>query len=345
MPNFLSMFWTIMLLSQAHFAPTATMLGTEPASVEEQMRVNEADSLAFGSADSVRFDTGRAATRVRFGSEDIPYRVMAVFALPGEEVPIEVAGATADARLEASAGTLQPLGDGRWGWRAPATVGTTTIHVQDGLDPTGVTLHAFVMVPYGEMRNGSVRGYRIGAYPTPRASRTHEARPRGFVQVTAENADLQVSPHFRLGQFVCKEGGAGFPKYVVLQQPLLLRLEDLLASVNERGIEASTFQVMSAYRTPWYNRAIGNTTSFTRHQYGDAADIFVDDLPADGRMDDLNRDGRHDRNDAMVLRGIAEETEGRPEAGGREGGLSAYAPNDAHGAFVHVDTRGYEARW
>src|SRR5205085_10066581 len=125
----------------------------------------------------------------------------------------------------------------------------------------------------------------------------------------------------------------------------LLRLEGLLQAANDRGLPAKTFQFMSAYRTPLYNRGIGNVTSFTRHQYGDAADIFVDDLPRDGRMDDLNGDGRFDRADAMVLQKIAAETETTAVAGGVHGGLSAYAPTHSHGAFVHVDTRGFIARW
>lgn len=62
-------------------------------------------------------------------------------------------------------------------------------------------------------------------------------------------------------------------------------------------------------------------------------------------MDDLDHDHRLDRGDALVLRAYAEELEGRPEASGLAGGLSAYAPTHEHGAFVHVDTRGVEARW
>ena len=38
----------------------------------------------------------------------------------------------------------------------------------------------------------------------------------------------------------------------------------------------------------------------SRHQFGDAADIIIDDNK-DGRMDDLNRDGRVDVADADVI--------------------------------------------
>ena len=86
----------------------------------------------------------------------------------------------------------------------------------------------------------------------------------------------------------------------VLRQPLLVKLEQLLEEVNERGREAHTFTLLSAYRTPSYNAAIGNETTYSRHSYGDAADIFVD-ANEDGRMDDLNRDGRHNLADAHWL--------------------------------------------
>ena len=53
---------------------------------------------------------------------------------------------------------------------------------------------------------------------------------------------------------------------------------------------------MSAYRTPFYNRAIGDCR-YSMHQWGSAADIYVD--PKDmNRMEDLNRDGRIDVSDS-----------------------------------------------
>jgi len=103
--------------------------------------------------------------------------------------------------------------------------------------------------------------------------------------------------------------------------------------------------VMSGYRTPVYNRGIGNVTTFTRHQYGDAADIFIDEHPADGKMDDLNHDGRTDRLDAQLLRSWAEQLDRTPQMDVKIGGLSDYGATETHGPFVHVDARGYAARW
>ena len=293
--------------------------------------------------------TGFAADRsdldLHFGAQPVPYRVMGVFALPAEDVSVEIGAGVPGYRLEASNGTVRDLGGNRWSWVAPASSGTAVLRVRRPDGTEAVTLNAFVMVPYAEMKRGSLNGYEIGEYPAPRAGRSDlYMRPRGFVAITAETQKIQLSPHFQLGQFACKSG-AGLPKYAVVQPRLLLRLEGLLETANREGIHAHTFQVMSAYRTPRYNRSIGNVTTFTRHQYGDAADIFVDEQPVDGRMDDLNHDGRFDRGDALVLSRMAAETENVPEDGGVKGGLSAYEPNRSHGPFVHVDTRGYVARW
>ena len=111
-----------------------------------------------------------------------------------------------------------------------------------------------------------------------------------------------------------------------------------------RGIAASTFRIMSGYRTPYYNRRVGNETSYSRHVYGDAADIYVDE-DGDGRMDDLDRDGRVTLGDARVLARVVESMSDRWGDDRFEGGLGFYGATRSHGPFVHVDTRGWRARW
>jgi hypothetical protein len=62
-------------------------------------------------------------------------------------------------------------------------------------------------------------------------------------------------------------------------------------------------------------------------------------------MDDLNGDGRIDEEDAEWLRRLIPRLGPTPADGRFEGGLSAYGSTAAHGPFVHVDVRGYRARW
>ena len=306
------------------------------------------DSVEVSAVESAQADF-----EVGFGDLTTDAPVMAMFALPGERVPITVtrpapeidsASASDAYRLEAASGTVSPDGPNRWTWTAPAQPGLHPIRVTDPYDGDTVTLNVFVMVPYDAMRRGTLNGYRIGAYPLPR--RGHEEayqRPRGFIPVTESVLDAQVSPHFKLRQFLCRQSGS-YPQYLVLRQPLLAKLEELLAAVNDRGIEAPTFSIMSAYRTPNYNAAIGNVTTFSRHEYGDAADVFVDE-DHDGVMDDLNHDGRHTIADARVLAGIVRGVEREPEHEKLVGGVGTYGPATGHGPFMHVDVRGFHAEW
>jgi len=99
---------------------------------------------------------------------------------------------------------------------------------------------------------------------------------------------------------------------------------------------------MSGFRTPAYNAAIGNHTVYSRHLWGDAADIYVD-ADGDGVMDDLNGDGRSDVQDARVLAGWIDRAVRRVPL--IPGGLAAYRRTAAHGPFVHVDARGFRVRW
>jgi hypothetical protein len=327
-------FWQILLslfLPSASFAPSVGATYSD-----ENAWAPVVDSITVEA-----YSPQQTPFAVRFGDDESAYRVMAMFVLPNEAVPVAVVNPAEDFALEATAGETWKTGIAAWTWVAPARPGVYPIEIREHGSDRSMTLNVFVMVPYAAMRRGSINGYRIGNYPRPRSE--FYARPEGFVQVTSDMMDTQVSPHFRLAQFLCKQGG-GPPEYLVLRQPLLVKLEQLLAQVNERGREAHTFSLMSAYRTPSYNAAIGNVTTYSRHSYGDAADIFVDD-DGDGQMDDLNGDGKHSLADARWLGAIVNETQGTPEFTGLTGGLGTYEPTHSHGAFVHVDVRGFQARW
>jgi hypothetical protein len=278
-----------------------------------------------------------------WGTTTVPLRVMAVFALPGEDVPIYVRSQVRGFQVVADGGELSSRGENAWSWRAPFGPGLVPIRVTS---PAGdqILLNVFVLVPYERMMRGNLEGQHIGDYPaTKLGGQPQYARPRGFIMVTQGLESAQVAPHFRLGQFLCKDQKR-YPKFLVLQPALLVKLERLLDTAHLNGFEATTFHVMSAYRTPTYNKGIGNKTTYSRHQYGDAADIFMDEFPADGVMDDLNHDGRLTQADAGVLRGWADSID-RDPAAKLTGGLSAYGSTDSHGPFVHVDTRGSAARW
>jgi len=303
------------------------------------MQSGAARSAAGFSSDTVGFT-------VRFKDETSSYRVMGVFVLAREVLTLEIPDARAGTRylLDAPTGIMKEIAANRWEWQSPQEAGLYPLAITHPESGDSMMLNVFVMVPYEKLQGEYLGGYRISAYPSiPWKGLSIYKPPRGFIEVTKENEEALVSPHFKLGQFLCKQE-SGYPKYLVLKEKLLLKLELILGKVNERGCRCETFHVMSGYRTPYYNRAIGNV-KYSRHIYGDAADIFIDENPEDGMMDDLNKDGRIDYRDAAILYDIIDEMYGKPWYRAFVGGLSWYKKSQSHGPFVHVDVRGLWTRW
>lgn len=200
------------------------------------------------------------------------------------------------------------------------------------------------VVPYSDMRGGKLEGYRVGEYnPVPLRGLEQYERPKGFIRLGSTNGDLWVSDHYRLRDFQCKLDGP--TKFLVLRTDALVKLEILQHELEtNHGLKFDRFTIMSGYRTPYYNAKIGNETGYSRHLYGDAMDIYIDQN-GDGNMDDVNRDGRIDTADARFLLRVAERIDNSEEWGWLKGGAGVYHANAAHGPYVHIDARGYVARW
>lgn len=291
-------------------------------------------------------DRSTAPFSIAFEDEESAYRDTSVFVMPKAAVQIRVIGGPpGEYSIKTDDGQLARRGLRLWEWNAPAKPGLFKLEV-DGPPRTGtITLRAFVMVPAVAIKDGYLNGYRIGTYPAPPPSGNplYQAPP-GFIEVTKDNQDTRISPHFRLQQFLCKqEPVAQFPKYVVLEARLILDLETILEQVNARGFDADTLHVMSGYRTPYYNGVLRDVR-YSMHQFGGAADIFVDRHDK-GVMDDLTRDGRVDLQDARYLHDLIDVMLVRPPFRKFEGGMGFYAATSAHPPFVHVDVRGSRARW
>ena len=214
--------------------------------------------------------------------------------------------------------------------------------------PDGAPIRALALVPLKFKLGPTWRGYRVGFWPgerTPERGRARYRLPAGFLEVTPENRELPLSTHFRVGDFLTHDQQNRWPKVLVIQLPLLDKLELIAAELEALG-QPSALRVLSGFRTPQYNAlgvgSRGGRARDSRHMYGDAADVYVDD-DGDGRMDDLDRDGRVTLSDARWLARVAARVEiEHPEV---TGGIGVYRANGMHGPFVHVDTRGTRARW
>jgi uncharacterized protein YcbK (DUF882 family) len=168
--------------------------------------------------------------------------------------------------------------------------------------------------------------------------------PVGFIEVTREMADMQLSSHFHVRDFLTRDQEHVWPKYLVLREELLDKLELVLTTLEAQGIPTHHVKVLSGFRTPQHNlkASYEGAAYASRHQFGDAADLIID-ADRNGRMDDLNSDGVVDFHDTDVIHRAVERVESKfPDL---VGGLGLYRATGPSGPFAHIDVRGTRARW
>jgi hypothetical protein len=218
----------------------------------------------------------------------------------------------------------------------------------EATDPATTDAFAFVtLVPFSARRDdGRVGVYHVGRWPAEsQAQRAVAAElPAGFIPLTSADTARRVSTHFTLGQFLNRDQRTVWPKFLVLDERLVDKLELVISELRAAGHRADGLVVLSGFRTPQFNARGANSRLATdsRHQYGDAADVYLDS-DGDGQMDDLDRDGRLDHGDALAFAAIVERVERRyPEL---VGGLGVYRAAPGRSLFLHVDVRGQRVRW
>jgi len=214
------------------------------------------------------------------------------------------------------------------------------------------SFNVIALLPFGAKRNGRVGSYYVGTWPSEhgkvgpsKAPPGAYGNPAGFIEVTPQNADTHVSEHFTLRDFLTHDQPNVWPKYMVLQPKLPDKLELVLSDLEAHGYDVHGVHIMSGFRSPQYNYTGGVTegrANLSRHMYGDASDIYIDN-DGDGQMDDLNHDGKISIADAKVIEAAVDRVEAaHPEL---VGGAGVYTAAPGHGPFIHIDTRGYRARW
>jgi hypothetical protein len=215
-------------------------------------------------------------------------------------------------------------------------------------DPLDPNAFAFIELrPFSEKKGGRLGAYRMGYWPAEftRTPSVFYENPEGFIEVTRDNQFLQLSDHLTIADFITHDQDAVWPKYIVVREEVLDKLELLLMDLTAHGIAAKHPKVLSGFRTPYHNQfGLGAEPGATesRHQFGDAIDLIIDDN-GDGHMDDLNRDGRVDTRDIDIVLDAVERVERRQAM--LVGGVGRYHAMGPSGPFVHIDVRGYRARW
>lgn len=270
-------------------------------------------------------------------------KVRVALATPGQTVGAGPSGGASAVLTDGRTTDVSPQ------FEAPANPGIYKLAVEVDRARREISDFSIItMVPFRKKERGRIGQYLLGSWPYERGGRPRTpayADPKGFIEVTPQNADTWVSEHFRLRDFLTKGQTNVWPKYVLLNAKLLDKLELMIAELESNGHDVRHVQVMSGFRTPEYNTSGGNTAgraNLSRHMYGDASDVFVDN-DRNGVLDDLNGDGRVDTRDAEVMLQALERVEREhPEL---VGGVGVYSACCGHGPFTHVDVRGFRARW
>lgn len=121
----------------------------------------------------------------------------------------------------------------------------------------------------------------------------------------------QLSPHFRVREFRCRDGS----------DPIFV--DDALVSILQKIREhfGKPLTITSAYRTPAHNKTSGGA-AYSQHLYGRAADFKVAGIAPD------------------VVAAYAEQL--LPD----RGGIGVYPPKAGRAeGWVHIDTRASKSRW
>ena len=310
------------------------------ASVASALTRTDAPSAAYltDAAVNALFENKRGESgKLRAAVQSRPAPLTPDTTLPGAEIVYSSGDVSSDT-------VAQPAGSGIW--RVAVAIGNAIRPISD--------FSVITQLPFDEKKGGKIGLYYIGSWPGERRRGTvgpkqappdRYANPSGFIEVTRENAETYVSEHFKLADFLTHDQPNVWPKYLVLQLRTVDKLELVLSDLQSRGVNVSGAKILSGFRSPQYNAGGGNTAGradLSRHMYGDAADMFIDS-DGNGVLDDLNHDGRVNINDTRVIEAAVNRVEAaHPEL---VGGTGVYPAASGHGPFIHIDTRGYRARW
>jgi len=158
-------------------------------------------------------------------------------------------------------------------------------------------------------------------------------RPKSFYVVERKDLHRRIAGRNRLRQFVSRDMRyhstvfhSGRKIYLGINPGILHRFIELQQALREKGYDPDAVRIKSGHRTPSHNLIVGGAKG-SRHQRGDALDL---------RIGDVDRNGWTDRRDKEIVLRILD---GRII--GSRGGLGLYPGTQT----VHMDLRGYRARW
>ncbi|TDO78278.1 peptidase M15-like protein [Halanaerobium saccharolyticum] len=299
------------------------------------------------SVNTAAFSAEHANFSVEYNGLKIPFKIFSIFVMPREEIKFSIAEEDKGQMYQIELGGKIFESDNSFNWNAHAESGyyQATIKEKNNNGPASeIKINVFVLHPRGQKNGQYLENFRIGNYPEiPTDKKDHYKKPDGFWKIDESILDLKITPHFKVAQFLTRQSNQ-LPQFIAIQESLLLKLEFFLEEVNKAGYQAETFGIVSLYRSPYFNKKIGNDTDFSRHLFGDAADIYIDNS-GDRWMDDLNGDSQSTKADADLLYDLAVKFDQKEEFFHLQGGVCSYKGNGVRGPFIHIDTRGFHVSW
>jgi hypothetical protein len=114
---------------------------------------------------------------------------------------------------------------------------------------------AFVtLTPWQRKLGSHVNGYHMGFWPGERSIVTAQyENPEGFIEVSRDRAETRISTHFTLRDFLTHDQAHVWPKYVVVREELIDKLELVLDALRSFGVATQHVVVLSGFRSPHYN--------------------------------------------------------------------------------------------
>jgi len=299
------------------------------------------------SLNAAAFSKEHANFSIVYDDLKIPLKTFSIFVLPREDIKISIAAEDRGQTYTIELGGKIYESSTSFNWKAHAESGhyQATIREKNKAESgSEIKINVFVLHPY-ENKNGQyLEDFRIGYYPEiPADKKEMYSKPKGFLKIDQSLLELNLTPHFKMKQFLTGQS-SDLPQFIAIQESLILKLEFFLEEVNKAGYYAESFGIVSLYRTPYFNKKIGNNTDFSRHLFGDAADIYIDNSGNEW-MDDLNGDGQFTKADSDILADLAVKFDQKEEFNDLQGGVCSYKGNGVRGPFLHIDTRGRHITW
>jgi len=115
------------------------------------------------------------------------------------------------------------------------------------------------------------------------------------------------------------------PVYWLTDRKMIYMIIEFIAVLKKEGYNEYGFYVRESHRHPKLNKARGGASK-SQHLYGKAADLVIEDI---------NKDGKKNQDDKTIALELLEDIVGD------KGGMGLYPGT----MTIHIDCRGYRARW